>query len=294
MVEKAKKTILITGSRGVLGRALVRQLKPKYKIIALTHKNCNITDSKRVGSVFLRSKPWLVIHSAACTDVDECQRDPEKAYAVNAQGTVNIARSSASMRAILIYISTDYVFSGKKKTPYRETDATGPLSIYAKSKLMAEKSVRRLVKRHIIVRTSWIFGKGRKGFLNNVLSWAKSKKHLKIVSDKYSSPTSADDLAAALDRIINRMDGNEWKDRFFGTYHITNSGFCSWYGWAGYALKNVKSEIRLEPIGMARMNFVARRPPFSALDNSKYKRTFGIGLRPWQKAVKEYIKCVCN
>lgn len=294
MVEKTKKTILVTGSRGVLGSALVKRLKTKYKIVALTHKNCDITDSKRVASIFARFKPWAAIHSAACTDVDECQRDPKKAYAVNARGTVNIAKSCASMGAILIYISTDYVFSGKNKTPYRETDATGPLSIYAKSKLMAEKSVRRLVKRHIIVRTSWIFGKGRKGFLNNVLSWAKSKKHLKIVSDKYSSPTSADDLAAALDRIINRMEGNEWKDVFFGTYHITNSGFCSWYGWARYALKNVKAKIRLEPIGMAQMNFAARRPPFSALDNSKYKMTFGLRLRPWQKAVKEYIKCVCN
>ncbi|TAN62512.1 dTDP-4-dehydrorhamnose reductase [bacterium] len=294
MVEKIKKRVLITGSRGILGRALVERLKAKYKIAALTHKNCDITDSKKVAAIFARFKPEIVIHSAACTDVDECQRDPRKAYAVNAQGAVNIAKSCASLGAILIYISTDYVFSGKKKTPYRETDATGPLSIYAKSKLMAEKSVRRLVKRHIIVRTSWIFGKGRKGFLNNVLSWAKSKKRLKIVSDKYSSPTSADDLAAALDRIIIRMGGNGWKDRFFGTYHITSSGFCSWYGWARYALKNVKAKVRLEPIGMAQMGFAARRPPFSALDNSKYKKTFGIGLRPWQKAVKEYIKCVCN
>lgn len=294
MVEKDKKAILVTGSQGVLGRALVRQLKPKYKIIALTHKNCDITDSKRVGSVFLRSKPWLVIHSAACTDVDECQRDPKKAYAVNARGTVNVARGCVSQGAILIYISTDYVFSGRKKTPYRETDATGPLNIYAKSKLMAEKSVRRLVKRHIIVRTSWIFGKGRKGFLNNVLSWAKSKKRLKIVSDKYSSPTSADDLAAALDRIISRMNSDEWRDSFFGIYHITNSGFCSWYGWARYILQNVNPEVRIEPMGMAQMNFSARRPPFTALDNSKCKRTFGLRLRPWQKAVKEHLTCACN
>lgn len=294
MVEKAKKAILVTGSQGVLGRALVKRLKTKYKIAALTHKNCDITDSKRVGSIFSRSKPWLVIHSAACTDVDECQRDARKAYAVNAQGTVNIARSCASNGAILIYISTDYVFSGNKRTPYRETDAAVPLSIYAKSKLKAEKSVRRLVKKHIIVRTSWIFGKGRKGFLNNVLDWAKSKKRLKIVSDKYSSPTSADDLAAALDRIISRMNSDEWKDRFFGTYHITNSGFCSWYGWARYILKNVNPQVRVDPIKMSQINFAAPRPPFSALDNSKYIRTFGVRLRPWQKAVKEYLACACN
>lgn len=294
MVEKTKKTIIVTGAGGVLGRALVKRLKPEYKIVALSRKDCDITDSKRVASIFSRFKPWIAIHCAACTGVDECQRDAKKAYAVNMHGTTNIARSCASQGAILIYISTDYVFSGNRRTPYRETDAAVPLSIYAKSKLMGEKSVRQLVKRHIIIRTSWIFGQGRNCFPDKVLAWAKSKKRLKIVSDKYSSPTSADDLAAALDRIISRMNSDEWKDRFFGTYHITNSGFCSWYGWARYILKNVKPEVRIEPIKMSQMNFAAPRPPFSALDNSKYIRTFGIGLRPWQKAVKEYLACACN
>lgn len=294
MVEKAKKSVLVTGSQGILGRALVKRLKPKYKIVALTHRNCDITDRKKAAAMFARFEPWVVIHSAACTDVDECQRDAKKAYAVNARGTANIARICASNGAILIYISTDYVFSGKKKTPYCEVDATGPLSIYANSKLEGEKLVRKLVKRHLIVRTSWIFGKGKKCFPNKVLSWAKSKKQLKIISDKYSSPTSADDLAAALDRIISRMNSDKWKDRFFGTYHITNSGFCSWYGWARYILKNVNPEVRIEPIKMSQMNFAAPRPPFTALDNSKYIRTFGLGLRPWQKAVKEYIRCACN
>src|SRR3989338_5653964 len=114
MVEKAKTAVLITGARGVLGRALVKQLKSKYAVLALTHKDCDVTDSKRMLSVFARFKPRIVIHTAAFTDVDGCQKDSKRAYAVNTQGTCNIANSAGSTGSILIYLSTDYVFDGRK------------------------------------------------------------------------------------------------------------------------------------------------------------------------------------
>lgn len=295
MVEKAKTAVLITGARGVLGRALVKRLRAHYKVVALTHKGCDITDSKKVASVFTRFRPRIVIHTAAFTDVDGCQKDSKKAYAVNTQGTCNIARNAKSAGSIVIYLSTDYVFNGRKKSPYREEDAAYPLSIYGTTKLRAEKCIKQLVKKHIIIRTSWIFGQGKTGFVDKVLAQAKSSQHLKIVSDKYTSPTYAVDLAEALAKIINLIDSNKWKDKFYGTYHISNSGFCSWYGYAKFILKSAGlKSTKIEPIPIAEMNFLAKRPLFSVLDNSKYVSVFKSGLRPWQEAVKEYIACTYN
>lgn len=295
MVEKAKETILITGARGVLGRALVKRLKLKYKIAALTHKGCEITDTRRVAALFARIRPSIVIHTAAFTDVDGCQRDSKIAYAINTQGTYNIAKHAKSAGALLIYISTDYVFNGKKKSPYREEDDAYPLSIYGETKLKGEKFVKQLVKRHIIIRTSWIFGQGKTGFVDKVLARAKGNKGLKIVSDKYASPTYAVDLAKAIARIIDAVDSSVWVDNLYGTYHISNSGFCSWYEYAKFILESAGLKaIEIEPIPIAEMNFLAKRPLFSVLDNSKYARVFKSRLRPWQEAVKEYIECRYN
>lgn len=294
MVEKAKKTVLITGANGLLGRALVKRLGQKYKVAALTRKDCDVTDSKKVAAVFASIRPWAVIHTAGYTDVDGCQKDARKAFAVNAQGTYNIARQASRFCSALIYISTDYVFSGRKKTPYREEDRALPLSIYGRSKLKGEKFVRQLTKKHFIIRTSWLFGQGRVGFVDKVVAWAKSKKTLKIVSDKYASPTYAADLTYAIAGILKAVDSAAWDERLYGTYHITNSGFCSWYGWARYILGKVRAKARIEPIRMLQMNFAARRPPFSVLDKSKYRKVFRLRLRPWQEAVKEYIACTYN
>lgn len=296
MVEKAKKTILITGASGVLGRALVKRLESKYKVAALTRKDCDVTDSKKVASVFLRLRPNIVIHTAAFTDVDGCQKDSQRAYAINAQGTYAIAKNAQSAGAMLIYLSTDYVFSGRKKTPYREEDRPGALSIYAKTKLKGEQIVEKLVKRHIIIRTSWLFGKGKTNFIDTVLKLARGPRPFKIVSDKYACPTDVYDLAMAIEEMIDliiRADNRQ--DKFYGTYHITNSGFCSWYEYAKFILRAAKlKSIKIKPIPMCEMPFLARRPVFSVLDNSKYRRTFKLRLRPWQDAVKEYIECRYN
>lgn len=285
---------MITGAGGVLGRALVKRLKLKYKVAALTRKGCDITDTKKVASLFARLQPAIVIHTAAFTDVDGCEKDSPRAYAINVQGTYNIAEKVKSQGAILIYLSTDYVFSGRKRTPYREEDRPSPLSVYAKTKLKGEETVRKLVKKYIIIRTSWLFGKGKTNFMDMVLRRQQGLRQLKIVADKYGSPTYVDDLAGAIEEMIKLIKANQWQDRLYGTYHITNSGFCSWYEYAKYILKIRKVKVKLKPISLLDMKFKARRPVFSVLDNSKYASLAGKPMRSWQEAVKEFLSCRRN
>ncbi|HLD41043.1 MAG TPA: dTDP-4-dehydrorhamnose reductase [Candidatus Omnitrophota bacterium] len=294
-MEKAKKTILITGPGGMLGADLVKHLKKGYKVVPLTHQDCDIRDSKKVLSLFKRYRPWIAIHSASWTDVDGCEKDAKLAYSVNAQGTAVMAKAAKLTGSILIYISSDYVFSGRQKAPYSEKDRAYPVNVYGRSKLEGEKSVRKLLKKHIIIRTSWLFGRGRRNFIDNVLSWAKEKKEMRIISDKYACPTYTLDLAKAIGRLIRFIQKNPKTKKLYGTYNLVNSGYCSWLEYARFILKTAGlNAAKMTPIAMAQAGFRASRPAFSALDNSKLSRLTGHSMRPWKKAVEEYIKCASN
>lgn len=275
----------------MLGRALAERLNQKYKIIALGHPECDIGDLKQVERVFNRYRPWLTLNCAAMTDVDACQDNPEKARAVNALGPYNIAKTAAEYDSIVIHISTDYVFGGGKNRPYRENDRARPVSIYGKTKWEGERLLRKTVKKHIIIRTSWLFGKGKNNFIDKTIKRARGEKILRIASDKYSSPTYTHDLAQAITGIINLINNRAFQDEAYGTYHISNSGYCSWHEYAKIILRSAKiDQVKLEPIKMSQVNFKARRPAFSALDNTKYSRLTAKPLRKWQAAVKEYVE----
>lgn len=294
-MEKAKKTILITGSGGLLGSDLIKHLKTEYKVIPLTRKDSDIRDAKKVLALFQRYRPWLAIHSAGFTDVDGCEKNSKLAYSVNTEGTAVVAKAAESTDTILMYISSDYVFSGKKETPYTEKDRVYPLNVYGRSKLEGEKLVRKLLKRRIIIRTSWLFGKARKNFIDNVLAWAKGKKEMRIIYDKYACPTYTLDLAKAIGRLIRLIDKSPDTPELYGIYNLVNSGYCSWLEYARFILKTAKlNRVKITPITMAKAGWTARRPAFSALDNSKFVRLTGYNMRPWQKAVKEYIQCEYN
>ncbi len=183
-MEKTKKTVFVTGSSGMLGRDLVCCLKERFRVVALTRRSCDITDKKKVLEVFKRYRPWAVMHTAGFTDVDGCQKDSKKAYRVNARGTSNVANAAAVTGAVLVYVSSDYVFGGGRRSPYMETDRPHPLSVYARTKLRGEESVRKLLRKYIIIRTSWLFGRGRVNFIDSVLRWAKGGDRIKILADK--------------------------------------------------------------------------------------------------------------
>ena len=297
MVEKAKgkkrKKILVTGSSGMLGTALSRELAKDYAVIGLDMRPgeistelCDIADSKKTLEVIGGAKPDTIIHAAAWTDVDGCEAEPGKANRINIAGTENVARVASSLNTPLLYISTDFVFDGKKKSSYTEVDRPNPLNVYAKSKLEGEKKVAQLTK-YVILRTSWLFGENGTNFVDTILRKAKNKEKLTIVDDQSGSPTYAKDLAQAIAALLGYLTGRGPARDIF---HVSNKGAVSWFDYAkeilrlagmkGAALTSIKSRAFRAP---------ADRPVFSVLDNSKFEKATGFTMRPWQTALAEYI-----
>lgn len=275
----------------MLGQALAERLSRKYNIISLGHSECDVADFKQVARMFYRHQPWLALNAAAMTNVDACEDAPKKARAINTRGPYNIAKAAGKYNTIVIQISTDYIFNGRKNKPYQENDYARAVNIYGETKLQGERLLRKTLKKHIIIRTSWLFGKGKDNFVNNIIKRSQKEKVLRVAADKYSSPTYTLDLARAISEIINLIDDSGCQDRAYGTYHISNSGSCSWYEYAQAIVSAAKiTRVKLEPIKMGQINFKAKRPVFSVLDNTKYARLTGKPLRKWQAAVKEYVE----
>ena len=263
----------------------------------------DITKKQNVSVLIKNLNPGIIIHAAAWTDVDGCELDPKRAYRINGEGTKNVAYACKAIGATLIYISTDFVFDGKRKSPYKETDKTNPLSIYADSKLKGEAAVKKILKKYFILRTSWLYGKQGKNFVDTILKIAKKEKVLKVVDDQVGSPTYAKDLAKAIRALISVIARSEAILRHcesakrpkqsqkmeYGVYHVSNSGSVSWYDYAKEILKLAKSQTKVVPISSKELNRPAKRPKMSVLDNSKFVKFTGYKMRNWQEALKEYV-----
>jgi len=251
---------------------------------------CDITDRQSVSRAILEIKPDIVIHAAALTDVDGCEWDKKRAYRINADGTKNVALACKSIGAVLVYISTDFVFDGKKKRPYRESDKTSPLGVYADSKLKGEAAVKKILKKYFILRTSWLYGKNGKNFVDTIVAKAKELGSLKVVDDQVGSPTYAVDLAKAIGVLVDKCaSAQEHKSASYGIYHVSNSGSVSWYEYAKAIVKlaNVRAEVL--PISSDELDRPAKRPAMSTLDNSKFMKFTRYKMRNWKTALKEYL-----
>ena len=283
----AKTKILITGSKGMLGSALVEALSSEFKIKGIDIDDCDITDRQKITKTIKDYNPGIVIHAAAYTDVDGCELNSEKAFAVNFKGTENIARAAKEINATLFYISTDYVFDGSKEKPYIETDAPNPINIYGKSKLEGERILQAVLEKYLILRTSWLFGPNGKNFVTTILQKAKDTETLRVVDDQVGSPTYTIDLAEAIKSLLTTY--NLPLTTNYGIYHITNSGSCSWYEFAREicSLKQLKTQIL--PINSKESHRPAKRPKMSILDNSKLLDTFKLKLRPWAEALNHFL-----
>lgn len=270
---------LITGAGGMLGQAVMKELKEKGEaFVGLIHQELDVTDKARVLELFSSQKPNLVIHLAAWTDVDGCEREPEKAFTINEKGTENIALACAKNKARMIYLSTDFVFDGKKKSPYTEDDPPHPLNAYGRSKLGGEKKVRENLKSYGIIRSSWLFGPGRDNFVTKILSLAKASVSLRLVEDQVGTPTYSGDLARALIRLITTAPQ--------GIYHIANSGSASRYEWARAILEySGYKEVEVIPIKYKDFSELAPRPSYSVLRSNR----LALGLPHWRSALKSYI-----
>lgn len=295
--------ILITGSSGMLGTELCGVLGAEHEIggidLVAPSVQCSmsdvfyeadITDAGKIKGIFDKERPDLVIHAAAWTDVDGCEKDPEKAYAVNAEGTKSIVKAAAGEGIPVVLVSTDFVFDGEKQSPYTEEDAAKPLSVYGKTKWEAEEAVKNGLSRYAVVRTSWLFGRNGKNFVNTIIEKSRTEKKLRIVNDQVGSPTYAKDLARALERLIETV-GVPGKEMF----HVSNSGQCSWFDFAREILSDVKETagVKVEPVTSSELARPAPRPGFSVLDNSKFQKTTEYEMRSWEDALKEYVDNEC-
>ncbi len=266
----------------------------KVKLTDGEFRELDITDRDKTYELITKINPELVIHTAAYTDVDGCEANSDLAYKVNMLGVRNVALACQRFDAALLYISTDFVFDGEKGKPYVEFDLPNPLSIYARSKYYGELYVQKLLSKFYIVRTAWLYGENGKNFVDTIINLAKEKDHLEIVNDQTGSPTYTKDLAKALNRLVT--SSLSLKGAPYGIWHITNSGYCSWYDFAKEIINQLKignyklkvEEIR--PISSEKLNRPAKRPGFSVLNNFCWHLEGWDKLRDWKEALAEYLQ----
>ena len=271
--------IALTGSNGMLGNDIKKVFKD-VELASLTRKDLDITSLDQSVSRIKEISPDYLIHSAAYTDVDGCEQDPEKAYLVNGIGTRNVTIACEEVKCPILYISSDYVFDGASKEPYHEWDLTGPVTRYGRSKLMGEQFVHSFTNRFYIVRTSWLYGKNGKNFVDTICRLLSEKDEIDVVDDQIGSPTYTYDLAFTLRELIGKG---------YGTYHITNSSHCSWFEFAQAIARLKSSNTKIVPTTTDTFNRPAKRPAYSVLDNTML-RLEGIGeLRHWEDALREYL-----
>ncbi|MBT9145537.1 MAG: dTDP-4-dehydrorhamnose reductase [candidate division WS2 bacterium] len=281
--------VLITGANGQLGTDLCQTLQ-RFEVIPLTHKDLDIADINSTKKVLLKHNPEVVINTAAYVRVDDCETEQDKAFLVNALGARNIAVTASLIDAKLVHISTDYVFGGElnpKNTPYTEFDTPIPLSTYGKSKLVGENFIRHLCKRYFIIRSSGLFGiagsSGKGGnFVETILKLAKERSELRVVNDQIFSPTYTKDLAHKIGQLINT--------EYYGIFHITNKGSCSWYEFAKEILMQAGLNIPIISITSDQYPQKAKRPHYSVLDNYHLRLLGMEDMRAWQEALEDYMK----
>lgn len=284
----ANGCVLVTGATGQLGSDVVEVLKHEdAQVIALPHTQLDITDYAAVTVALERYHPSIVINCAAFVHVDECERDLEAAFRVNAFAVWHLAIQCARMHATLVHISSDYVFDGEKGIAYREDDTPNPINVYGLSKLAGECFARNYCNEHLIVRTSGLYGlhgsRAKRGnFVEFVINTARDGMPLRIVTDLISRPTFTMDLATKLVELL--------RANVRGTVHVTNSGQCSWYEFACTIIKLMNLEASIVPITSEQWQRPARRPRYCVLDNHRL-RMLGISqLRHWRDALEEYLR----
>jgi dTDP-4-dehydrorhamnose reductase len=277
--------IAVIGARGQLGFDLVRTFKNTgHEVSPLTHDEIEVCDYIPSKTTLEKIKPDIVINCAAYVRVDDCEGFPEKAFSVNALGARNIAMICRDLGLTLVHISTDYVFDGEKGKPYTEEDIPNPLSVYGNSKLAGEYFVGNILENHYIIRTASLYGlagsSGKGGnFVETMIKKAKNKEEIKVVDDMIMSPTYTKDVAEMIENIIR-------KNLPFGTYHVVNKGYCSWFDFAKAIFEFLNLNANLKPIKTKDLTLKAKRPMFSALESVKLKDN----MREWKHALQAYLK----
>jgi len=259
----------------------IRKVFADVDLITLSRRDFDITDLTGATEFISGAHPDYLIHAAAFTDVDGSELGPEKAYLVNGLGTRNITMACEAIGCPVLYISSDYVFDGSASEPYNEWDKPNPVNKYGLSKLLGEQFVTSLTNRFYIVRTSWLYGRNGKNFVDTISRLLSEKDSIDVVNDQFGSPTFTYDLAVKLKELIGKG---------YGIYHITNTSHCSWYEFAVEIAKIKGINKKINPTTSEKFQRPAKRPAFSVLGNTMLKLE-GIGpARHWKKALADYLK----
>jgi len=273
--------IIITGGLGQLGLAL-QEVLVDHDLVIVDLPEADITDQPAIEALFQEAQAEFVIHCAAYTNVDDCTRNPDLAFRINALGTNNVVMASEKIGAELLHISTNEVFAGNRVEGYQEWMPLDPINTYGRSKAMAETFVRDHSKRFYIVRTSWLYAPGGHNFIHAIITKARSEGSVRVVADEVANPTYVKDLAKAIGQLIRSGQ--------YGTYHLTNTGACSRWAFAEEILRLAGLERATNtPILSREYKRASTPPPFAALQNIA-GTAVGITLRPWQEALREYIE----
>jgi len=277
--------ILLLGHKGMLGSDLLKTLFARYEVVGMDKEEIDIVSAKDCKNAVAEVEPDIVINAAAFTNVDGCETQRDECFAVNAEAVKNICEACRGRDIRIIHFSTDYVFDGKAKSPYREQDICNPINVYGESKLAGERYLQSLSEDYLLIRTSWLYGINGKNFVRTILDKAKTTTRLSVVDDQIGCPTYTKDLAAAVELLIFQNQR--------GIFHVTNRGHCSWYEFAVRILKEVsKDEVEVKPIKTHELPLPAMRPAYSALSMQKFISLTGKTPQPWQLALQDYLKNV--
>ncbi|HEY9163373.1 MAG TPA: dTDP-4-dehydrorhamnose reductase [Magnetovibrio sp.] len=292
--------LLVFGETGQLSKALRDVAFPnEWKVTYVGRREADITDAGAVNAVVQRLAPNIVINTAAYTNVDGAESEQDLAYAVNRDGAANVARAATAQGAPIIHVSTDFVFSGAKDTPYLEDDPVGPVNVYGASKEAGERAVRDITPQHAIVRTAWLYSAGQRNFVTAILGHMSQKKTLQVVSDQIGSPTYAPDLAEALLAMAQQILGAQ--EKHYGTFHAANSGSVSRFDFAR-AIQAAMTErlgkdwaggaCEVLPIPTTALKLPAERPKSSILNCDKLHDHYGIQLPQWEESLRRCIALI--
>lgn len=282
------KRVLVTGGRGLLGTEIREAFARRFEVRITDLADLDVTSSSACEREIGGYRPQVVIHCAAYTAVDRAESEPEIAHAVNAEGTRNVALASRSVGALMVTFGSDYVFDGKLSRPYREDDPVCPLSVYAKSKLVAEEALKEAGGEHLLIRTQWLYGTAGRNFISAILDKARKGETLRVVSDQTGCPTFAKDLAGAVLKLVDAGAR--------GTVHFSNEGETTWYGLARFVLDRSPAlrDAELLPAATRDLSYPAPRPAYSVLSKEKYKKITGESPRPWDEAVGEFLESIAG
>ena len=281
--------VLQFGLSGQLGTELVAVLAkdPDVHAIALSRAEADFTNPSGIESAVLKAGALdVVVNAVAYTAVDRAEQEEALAYRVNAEAVDAMARACAARGVPLIHVSTDYVYDGAKPGPYVESDPTGPLNAYGRTKLAGENRIREHLPAHVILRTSWVYSGGGRNFMTTMLRLGAERDEVRVVDDQYGAPTSARDMAEAIATIVRRITGPAPP---FGTYHYADAGETSWHGFAAEIFRQAGLKARAVPIPAAEYPTPAQRPANSRLDTTKISRIFDIHPPAWRTSLARVL-----